>query len=320
MEELGESGRHAYLIMAHNEFEFLVEVLKELDDKRNDLYLHVDKKACPYPKERIKNSVTKGNLFIIDAMNVNWGGYSQIACELLLMEKSVAKGPYQYYHMLTGVTYPIKSQEYIHRYFDEHQGYEFVGFDKRGDYSYRVTKIHLFNEIGKITTPSRTVLHKIRGAFLMMQQAVGYNRKETHGYDIKKGLVYWSLTEEAVRYILSQKEIIYNMFRYSVCGDEVFVHTILSNSPFRSRLFPVEEELDACMREVKPPLSYGHKASKKRIFEKRISQQENVYVHADMDVLLNSNRLFAYKFGGPGAAEFVREFKGQRDARTSSSG
>ena len=37
--------RHAYLIMAHNHFDFLKELLGCLDDNRNDIYLHIDKKA-----------------------------------------------------------------------------------------------------------------------------------------------------------------------------------------------------------------------------------------------------------------------------------
>ena len=37
--------RHAYLIMAHNHFGFLKELLGCLDDSRNDIYLHIDRKA-----------------------------------------------------------------------------------------------------------------------------------------------------------------------------------------------------------------------------------------------------------------------------------
>ncbi len=37
-------GKHAYLIMAHNQWECLFELLKALDDPRNDIFLHIDKK------------------------------------------------------------------------------------------------------------------------------------------------------------------------------------------------------------------------------------------------------------------------------------
>lgn len=41
-------NRHAFLIMAHNHFDFLKILLKRLDDPRNDIYLHVDRKAADF--------------------------------------------------------------------------------------------------------------------------------------------------------------------------------------------------------------------------------------------------------------------------------
>ena len=32
--------KHAYLIMAHSQWELLEQLLKALDDERNDIYLH----------------------------------------------------------------------------------------------------------------------------------------------------------------------------------------------------------------------------------------------------------------------------------------
>ena len=35
--------KHAYLIMAHNNFYILEKLLHLLDDPRNDIYVHIDK-------------------------------------------------------------------------------------------------------------------------------------------------------------------------------------------------------------------------------------------------------------------------------------
>ena len=37
--------RHAYLIIAHNEPEILQMLISALDDARNDIYVHIDKKS-----------------------------------------------------------------------------------------------------------------------------------------------------------------------------------------------------------------------------------------------------------------------------------
>ncbi len=39
-----KTNKHAYLIMAHDNFEQLKILLDLIDDYRNDIYLHIDKK------------------------------------------------------------------------------------------------------------------------------------------------------------------------------------------------------------------------------------------------------------------------------------
>ena len=43
------TNRHAYLIMAHNEWELLNTLLSLIDDPRNDIFLHIDKKVKTMP-------------------------------------------------------------------------------------------------------------------------------------------------------------------------------------------------------------------------------------------------------------------------------
>lgn len=38
-------NKHAYLILAHNNFGVLEKLIKMLDYKHNDLYVHIDKKV-----------------------------------------------------------------------------------------------------------------------------------------------------------------------------------------------------------------------------------------------------------------------------------
>ena len=46
--------RHAYLIMAHNEPEVLVRLLTDIDDPRNDIFLHLDTKFTDISQERLE--------------------------------------------------------------------------------------------------------------------------------------------------------------------------------------------------------------------------------------------------------------------------
>ena len=78
-------NRHAYLIMAHNHFDFLKDLLLRLDDPRNDIYLHVDAAASDFHPEEFTNLLSSSRLFLTDRLRVHWGGYSQIAAELTLL-------------------------------------------------------------------------------------------------------------------------------------------------------------------------------------------------------------------------------------------
>lgn len=41
--------KHAYLILAHNEPELLSLLIERLDDARNDIYIHFDRKLTVLP-------------------------------------------------------------------------------------------------------------------------------------------------------------------------------------------------------------------------------------------------------------------------------
>ena len=47
-------NKHAYLIIAHNNFEILEKTLKILDDEKNDFYIHVDKKVKNFDFEKFR--------------------------------------------------------------------------------------------------------------------------------------------------------------------------------------------------------------------------------------------------------------------------
>ena len=44
--------KHAFLIIAHNEYPVLEVLLSMLDDERNDIYLHIDKRATENKKSQ----------------------------------------------------------------------------------------------------------------------------------------------------------------------------------------------------------------------------------------------------------------------------
>ncbi|MFG6379353.1 MAG: hypothetical protein K1W19_13720, partial [Lachnospiraceae bacterium] len=68
-------GKHAWMIMAHNQFDLLKKLLKTLDNEDADIFLHVDKKAA-FDISILSSSLIKSQYYMTDRIKITWGGYS----------------------------------------------------------------------------------------------------------------------------------------------------------------------------------------------------------------------------------------------------
>lgn len=283
--------KHAFLIMSHGNFYVLEKLICMLDDEWNDIYLHIDKKVKEFDFEYYKGLVQKSSLFFTEQrLDVRWGDVSQIKLEFLLFKSAFSKGKYMYYHLLSGVDLPIKSQDEIHSFFEEHKGKEFVGFkeDNLFDKS-RVAYIHLFPSRFKSAHLRLGFIYgKMRGAALRLQRFFHYRHFiEEDGFVWKKGPNWVSVTGDFIEYLLPFERSCLKRYRWACCADEVFLQTILYNSPFREHIYAYEkEQLQACMRLV----------NWKEGTKNYLQGSPDDFEIGDQEKLLHSDRLFARKF------------------------
>ncbi|MDE5870238.1 MAG: beta-1,6-N-acetylglucosaminyltransferase, partial [Muribaculaceae bacterium] len=112
-------NKHAYLILAHKNFNQLRKLIEILDHPRNDIFIHVDAKAKDFNEKEWEDATRHSRLhFLSDRIPVNWGGVSIMRSEIALLKAAVNADTYDYYHLLSGMDLPIKSQETIHAFFD----------------------------------------------------------------------------------------------------------------------------------------------------------------------------------------------------------
>lgn len=226
--------KHAYLIIAHNQFELLKVLLKVLDYPHNDIYVHLDSKVGDIDLQPFFEVVRKSNLYFLkNRVNVQWGAFSQIECELRLLEASVPS-KYRYYHLMSGVDMPLKSQKEIHQFFDEHSGTEFVHFDapEIDSKSYeRVSKYNFF------CSRNKRVIDRIAYRLIMMAQ-FGVDRARKNNLTYLKGANWFSITNTLAEYVVENRPLVEKQFRYTLCADEVFLQTLIINSDFINRLSP----------------------------------------------------------------------------------
>ncbi len=272
--------KHAYLIMAHTQPELLKILVGLLDDERNDIYLHIDSKAKDYPLEEVAAVLEKSKCVFTERTDVKWGSYSQIHCEMILLKEAV-KVEYAYYHLLSGMDLPIKSQDEIHTFFELHEGLEFVDEDlpQISDAALsRVKYVHKF--YGKAGS-----MADVLGALSSKgQKLLGVDKtKKYDGIIFQKGRNWFSITHGLAKLTVEKEAWIKEVFGQSVCGDELFLQTVARNSDYAEKI---------CNPITMPEIPDT------RYIDWARGSNNNPYVFkvSDYEELVSAKALFARKF------------------------
>lgn len=225
-------NKHAYLILAHKNFGQLRKMIELLDHPRNDIFLHVDAKARDFNPKDFEGITRHSWLQILpDRIDVRWGGVSIMRSEIELLRTATLTARYDYYHLLSGMDMPIKTQEKVHEFFDAHKGKEFVNlWEFKKSTLTRFRYYTVFPE-GEGSFPTRIVNHIFKG----LQMAVGF--RINRDVDFHFGSQWFSITDELAHYVLDHEDWLEKVFRHTSTCDEIFLPTLICNSEFRDRLY-----------------------------------------------------------------------------------
>ena len=244
MKENNTMDMHAYCIIAHSEQGLLHTLLRLLDDSLNDIFLLIDAKSSLYGCELPALSFSR--LYCVPPIKIWWGEYSQIDAEMRLFEYAQSKGRYSYYHLLSGVDMPIKSQKHIHEFFKNHGGAEFVEFWNQHDFRtiiYKRLRKHYFHNYKRVDnrTVRQSVVRFAQKQLLSINKRLSRKPTEEWYASHKMGPNWVSVTDDFVSYLLSKKKEIKEEYSHSFCADEIFLQSILFKSPFYSNVYRCNE-------------------------------------------------------------------------------
>lgn len=270
--------RHAYLIIAHDRPEELSRLIRALDHVNNNIYVHVDAKST-MDVHSLTTLTTHSPVRFIDRKPVTWGGFSGIDVEMRLFEAAYADGGYRYYHLMSGVDYPVKSQQYIQRYFEQHDGQNFIGIEPGLDrFRMRFDQYHWLQEpfVGK----KRNLWKYIDFASCYLQRLVGVRRFKGR---VMKRMINWvSVTDEVVAELIRKKDTIRRNYRWTYCCDEVFLISEIIGTPLEHTLSDTGN-----LRYIDWEWVSGHDSSPR------------ILTMQDTDHLTGPDVLFARKFNLP---------------------
>jgi len=226
---------HAYLIVAHNEPKALRLLVSILDDARNHIYIHIDEKSKHlFVKEEIISICSFSKVTFIPSIKVYWSGYSQIQVTLNLLHTAIAN-KHRYYHLVSGVDLPLKSQDELHLFFQENDGDEFVSGTKVTTWK-TSTRFKYYHYEKLVAVIDRKILRKLRYLLSAIQRLFFIDR--TRGIDLVfyMGGNWFSITHDFAKYLLQRKEFIRKTFNHGFFNDEILMPTMLFNSPFKKKV------------------------------------------------------------------------------------
>lgn len=176
-------------------------------------------------------------------------GYSQIDAVLKLISIVNRSGiEYDYLHFFQGADLPIKTQDEIHKYFEDNNGYEFVSVEKdRSLMAQNKAWYRHFFCHNRFFRKSKFM--KSLNFGLVYVQKLLHIRKNLD-IDLYQGSALFSITGGCARYIETQTSNIHKRFRYSLAADEVFLQTILMNSFYRNNIKDVEKRTSSNARMI----------------------------------------------------------------------
>lgn len=280
--------RHAFLIIAHNNWWQLKKLIEYLDSDTHDIFVHIDKKSEDFDESYFVNAVKKSRLLFFKEYEVFWGGFSQVQVELFLLEKAFS-AHYAYYHIISGADLPLKSNKEIDDFFENNKGKEFILYDDEKlkndpEISRRAKYYHFLQNY------RRRYSQKWKNKFftfcervsLVLQIVFRVNRVRKLDWEIKYGSNWVSITDDLVSEVLRQRSRITNIFSCTNCADELFVQTVAYNCGFQERIYNPK---------------FNETANVRFIDWKR-GKNGNPYTFRKQDerLLLKNNNLFARKF------------------------
>lgn len=229
--------RHAILITTHDNVEISKNLLSLYDDKNIDFYFLIDKKAKSYNEEVLKDICKKSNVYFVPKINIYWGSFSQIQAEYILLENAVKKS-YDYYHLISGCDIPLYTKNEFFDFFEQNKGKEFVEYSpkeiaEKNKVQDRVKYYYAFMEsVREKSAIKRKPKTFLREFFLKLQKLLKIDK--TKGKEFQYGSNWFDITDDFAKYVLKNKPWVIKHFKKTCCADELFLQTLLFNSPFYS--------------------------------------------------------------------------------------
>ena len=228
--------KHAYLIQVHHQPLMLKRLVAALNTEAVFFFIHVDAKSDAAPFYEALQGV-KNVEFLRQRICVNWMGFSSVQAQLELIRAASSSQHFDYYSLLSGSDYPIKSNQQINEFLSGNST-EYINYWKLVDRPSWLDKIEYHYYVDQF--PIRDYYPKVtlRGlywrAFFRLKPYLP-KRQFLSGVTPYGGSQWWTLTHDCVEliqgYLDTHPEFV-QAYKNTLSPDEMVFQTIVLNSKF----------------------------------------------------------------------------------------
>ena len=228
--------------MAHNHSEHLLRLVNALDCKGAAFYIHIDKKTDVAPFHSLLEK--RENIhFLSNRISANWMGFSLVEVSLRLLERAV-HDVFDYCLQLSGVDYPIKSNEYLFSFFEkaENEYLTFWRLQDRPSWQHKVLYYYFIDAIpirGWSTNSDPVYWRRLFWGRFFKYQHYMPKRRFLKNMTPYGGSDWWTLSYECAKYALrfvKENPSFKRFYKYTAAPCEMFFQTIVLNSAWATHV------------------------------------------------------------------------------------
>lgn len=224
--------KKAYVVLAHKNPQQVARLIRTLNDETSFFFIHVDRSSDIHLFQQLLPEDHK--IKFVSRVKSDWGSLGLVQATLNSMHAiQKSNENIERIILLSGQDYPIKSNDYINRFFSQHPNAIYLEHYALPDPKkwkpngglYRVNKYFMGLK--------KHQRYAAKATNFMAMMLPGLQRKQYNGMKAFAGSMWWIINRYTLDYILDfvAKNPKYLFFhRFTFAADEVFFHMILMNA------------------------------------------------------------------------------------------
>jgi hypothetical protein len=220
----------AYLIRAHYAPAQLGRLVDRLDSENAAFFIHISARTSGGTHSKMQQAVgERANVQWVERVATYYAGFSLVQSTIVGLQAIAAAEPTSHTVILSGQDYPARPTPEIEQFFQQQPGKSFV------EHFARPVADKWPGEHGGLDRIRYRYFERINYKTRTLRLPI-LRRRFPPGLQPYGGGAWCALSHDAVRYITSfvdQKPDVVRFFRHVKIPDEIFMHTVLLNSPLR---------------------------------------------------------------------------------------